>query len=97
MTESFAQLFEESLASQQIRPGQILTGTVVAVTPDVVIVSVGVLIYFAVTKRPGPTTPRRKPLRASRPLDVDEDAAADPPSEPEPVGSVDQTGSSSDG
>jgi len=41
MTESFAQLFEESLASQQIRPGQILTGTVVAVTPDVVIVSVG--------------------------------------------------------
>ena len=41
MTESFAQLFEESLASQQIRPGQILTGTVVSVTPDVVIVSVG--------------------------------------------------------
>ena len=65
----------------------------------VVIVSVGVLIYFAVTKRPGPTTPRRKPLRASRPLDVDEDAAADAPSEPkpEPVGSVDQTASSSDG
>jgi small subunit ribosomal protein S1 len=41
MTESFAQLFEESLASQQIRPGQILNGTVVSVTPDVVIVSVG--------------------------------------------------------
>ncbi len=41
MTESFAQLFEESLASQQIRPGQILTGTVVNVTPDVVIVNVG--------------------------------------------------------
>ncbi|MBM5811224.1 MAG: 30S ribosomal protein S1 [Gammaproteobacteria bacterium] len=41
MTESFQQLFEQSIASQQIRPGQILTGTVVGVNPDVVIVSVG--------------------------------------------------------
>ena len=41
MTESFQQLFEQSLASQQIRPGQILTGIVVDVNADVVIVSVG--------------------------------------------------------
>jgi small subunit ribosomal protein S1 len=41
MTESFAELFEESLASQQIKPGQILTATVVSVSPDVVIVSAG--------------------------------------------------------
>ncbi len=41
MTESFEQLFEQSLASQQIRPGQILTGIVVDVNADVVIVSVG--------------------------------------------------------
>src|SRR5829696_865833 len=41
MTESFQQLFEQSLASQQIRPGQILMGTVVDVNADVVIVSVG--------------------------------------------------------
>ncbi len=41
MTESFAQLFEQSLASQQIRPGQILIGTIVDVNDDVVIVSVG--------------------------------------------------------
>src|SRR6186997_1740687 len=41
MTESFQQLFEQSLASQQIRPGQILTGSVVDVNADVVIVSVG--------------------------------------------------------
>ena len=41
MTESFEQLFEQSLASQQIKPGQILTGTVVDVNSDVVIVSVG--------------------------------------------------------
>jgi len=41
MTESFAQLFEESLASQRIRPGQILTGRVIEVGPDVVLVSAG--------------------------------------------------------
>src|SRR5262245_51956693 len=41
MTESFAQLFEESLASQKIKPGSILTGRVVGVTPDVVIVNAG--------------------------------------------------------
>ncbi len=41
MTESFAQLFEDSLANKRIRPGMILTGLVVDVTPDVVIVNVG--------------------------------------------------------
>ena len=41
MTESFAQLFEESLASQRIRPGQILTGRVIEIGPDVVLVSAG--------------------------------------------------------
>ncbi|HTY92356.1 MAG TPA: 30S ribosomal protein S1 [Steroidobacteraceae bacterium] len=41
MTESFAQLFEESLANQRIRPGMILTGLVVDVTEDIVIVNVG--------------------------------------------------------
>jgi small subunit ribosomal protein S1 len=34
-------MFEESLASQRIRPGQILTGRVIEVTPDVVVVSAG--------------------------------------------------------
>ncbi len=41
MSESFAQLFEESLASQRIRPGQILTGRVIDVNSDVVVVSAG--------------------------------------------------------
>src|SRR3954465_5756742 len=41
MTESFAQLFEDSLANQRIRPGMILTGLIVDVTDDVVIVNVG--------------------------------------------------------
>jgi small subunit ribosomal protein S1 len=41
MSESFAELFEESFASQQIKPGSIITGIVVAVNDDVVIVSAG--------------------------------------------------------
>ena len=41
MSESFADLFEESFASQQIKPGAIITGIVVAVNDDVVIVSAG--------------------------------------------------------
>ena len=41
MSESFAELFEESFASQQIKPGSIIKGTVVAINDDVVIVSAG--------------------------------------------------------
>jgi small subunit ribosomal protein S1 len=41
MTESFAQLFEQSIASQRIKPGTILTGHVVEVGSDYVIVNVG--------------------------------------------------------
>jgi len=41
MSESFAELFESSLASSQIKPGTILTGNVIEVSPEVVIVSAG--------------------------------------------------------
>jgi small subunit ribosomal protein S1 len=41
MTESFAQLFEQSLANQRIKPGMILTGLVVSVGDDMVVVNVG--------------------------------------------------------
>ena len=41
MSESFAELFEESFASQRIKPGSIIIGTVVAINDDVVIVSAG--------------------------------------------------------
>jgi small subunit ribosomal protein S1 len=41
MSESFAELLEESLAGQQIKPGSIITGTVVDVNNDVVIVNAG--------------------------------------------------------
>jgi small subunit ribosomal protein S1 len=41
MTESFAELFEQSLASSQIKSGTILTGTVIEISAEVVIVSAG--------------------------------------------------------
>jgi len=42
MTESFAQLFEESLKTQvRLRPGELITGEVVHVDDDVVIVNAG--------------------------------------------------------
>ena len=41
MTESFAELFEESLSHTQLQPGKIVTGTVVDITSDAVIVYAG--------------------------------------------------------
>ena len=41
MSESFAELFEQSLANQQMRPGAIVTGTVVDIRSDVVVVNAG--------------------------------------------------------
>jgi len=41
MTESFAQLLEESLSSQRMRPGSIVTATVVEIRPEVVVVNAG--------------------------------------------------------
>ncbi len=41
MTESFAELFEESQANDQMKPGTILTGLVLSITQETVIVHVG--------------------------------------------------------
>jgi len=41
MSDSFAQLFEESLAKAEMRPGSIITGTVIDIGPDVVVVNAG--------------------------------------------------------
>ncbi len=41
MSESFAQLFEESMAFTQMKPGSIINGTVINVTPDVVVINAG--------------------------------------------------------
>jgi small subunit ribosomal protein S1 len=41
MSESFAELFEESLSTTQLRPGTIITGTVVSIGNDMVVVNAG--------------------------------------------------------
>ncbi|MGV6816024.1 MAG: 30S ribosomal protein S1 [Thiotrichales bacterium] len=41
MSESFAELFEESLAYTTMKPGAIINGTVIDITPDMVVVSAG--------------------------------------------------------
>ena len=41
MSESFAELFEQSIANQQMRPGAIVTGTVIDIRSDVVVVNAG--------------------------------------------------------
>jgi small subunit ribosomal protein S1 len=41
MTESFADLFEQSLTNTQLQPGTIVNGTVVAITADSVVVDAG--------------------------------------------------------
>ncbi len=41
MTESFAELFEESIAKTQLRSGAIVIGTVLEITNDMVIVNAG--------------------------------------------------------
>ena len=41
MTESFAELFEESLAIQDLRPGSIVTGIIMEIRDDAVVVNAG--------------------------------------------------------
>src|SRR5210317_1191606 len=41
MTESFAELFEESLAAQNLKPGSIVTGTIMEIRDDAVVVNAG--------------------------------------------------------
>ncbi|MDX1460770.1 MAG: 30S ribosomal protein S1 [Xanthomonadales bacterium] len=41
MSESFAELFEESLATKNLRPGSIVTGTVVEIRDDAIVVNAG--------------------------------------------------------
>lgn len=48
MTESFAQLFEESLKEIETRPGSIVRGVVVAIDKDIVLVDAGLKSEFAI-------------------------------------------------
>ena len=51
---SFAEMLEESLAGRQMRPGSLLTGRVVEVGPDVVMVSAGLKSDSAIPGGPVP-------------------------------------------
>ena len=42
MTESFAELFEQSQTLNKLKPGSIVSGTVVEIRPDVVVVNAGI-------------------------------------------------------
>ena len=41
MSESFAELFEQSILESNFKPGELIVGQVIQVTPDVVIVNAG--------------------------------------------------------
>jgi small subunit ribosomal protein S1 len=41
MTESFAEMFEQSLANQELRRGAVITGTVIDIQPDIVVINAG--------------------------------------------------------
>ena len=51
MSESFAELFEESIAQTKMKTGSILMGTVVDITGDFVIVNAGLKSEGAVPDR----------------------------------------------
>src|SRR5450631_2206638 len=69
MTESFAELFEQSIASQRIRPGTILNGLIVEVGQDYVIVNVGLKSEAVIpsdqfkNERAKSRSPSARPLR----------------------------------
>ncbi len=51
MSESFAEMFEQSLAGTQMRPGAMVKGLVMAITPDTVIVHAGLKSEGVIPRR----------------------------------------------
>ncbi len=77
MSESFAELFEESFASQQIKPGSIITGIVVAINDDVVIVSAGLKSEAVIPKEQFKNDKRDAELAVGDEVEVALDAVED--------------------
>jgi small subunit ribosomal protein S1 len=77
MTESFAQLFEQSIANQRIRPGMILTGLVVSVGDDMVIVNVGLKVRSRHPPRAVQERAREVEVKAGDSIEVALDAMED--------------------
>ena len=77
MSESFAELFEESFASKQIKPGSIITGIVVAINDDVVIVSAGLKSEAVIPKEQFKNDKRDSELAVGDEVEVALDAVED--------------------
>jgi small subunit ribosomal protein S1 len=77
MSESFAELFEESFASKQIKPGSIITGTVVAINDDVVIVSAGLKSEAVIPIEPFKNDKREGEISVGDEVEVALDAVED--------------------
>ena len=77
MSESFAELFEESFASQQIKPGSIITGSVVAINDDFVIVSAGLKSEAVIPKEEFKSDKRYSELAIGDEVEVALDAVED--------------------
>jgi small subunit ribosomal protein S1 len=77
MSESFAELFEESFASKQIKPGSIITGIVVAINDDVVLVSAGLKSEAVIPREQFKNDKRETELAVGDEVEVALDAVED--------------------
>ncbi len=77
MSESFAELFEESFASQQIKPGSIITGSIVAINDDFVIVTAGLKSEAVIPKDEFKSDKRYAELAVGDEVEVALDAVED--------------------
>lgn len=77
MTESFAQLFEESLKEIETRPGSIVRGVVVAIDKDVVLVDAGLKSESAIPAEQFKNAPGELEIQVGDEVDVALDAVED--------------------
>ncbi len=77
MSENFAELFEESFASRQIKPGAIITGTIVGINDDVVIVSAGLKSEAVIPKEQFKSDKRFAEMAVGDEVEVALDAVED--------------------
>ncbi|MGP1939600.1 MAG: 30S ribosomal protein S1 [Arsenophonus sp. ET-DL9-MAG3] len=77
MTESFAQLFEESLQSIETRPGAIVRGVIVAIDKDIVLVDAGLKSESAIPVEQFKNVYGELEIQVSDEIDVALDAVED--------------------
>ncbi|CRK85633.1 30S ribosomal protein S1 [Candidatus Providencia siddallii] len=77
MTESFAQLFEESIKHIETRPGSIIKGTVVAIDKDIVLVDAGLKSESAIPIEQFKNSQGELEIKINDKIDVTLDAIED--------------------